>query len=133
MSKTEQRLQALEFFKDWSNYLLITTVAALGWLSTGNGHSNPCLRAFSIWCFAASTFFAILTLAVIPDIAEKIGEGVSIFETEATLPVPLQRPWLPPFFTDRRPKLRHFCFLQHALFLLGIALYAIAVTFESVK
>jgi hypothetical protein len=27
----EQKLKALDAFKDWSNYLLVTTVAALGW------------------------------------------------------------------------------------------------------
>jgi hypothetical protein len=27
----EQKLKALESFKDWTNYLLVTTVAALGW------------------------------------------------------------------------------------------------------
>ena len=27
--------KALEHFKDWSNYLLVTTVAALGWANLG--------------------------------------------------------------------------------------------------
>jgi hypothetical protein len=26
--------KALEYLKDWSNYLLVTTVAALGWVAT---------------------------------------------------------------------------------------------------
>ena len=30
MTSKEQKLKALEYFKDWSNYLLVTTVAA-GW------------------------------------------------------------------------------------------------------
>ena len=34
----EQQLKALEFFKDWSNYLLVTTVAALGWVASA---TNP--------------------------------------------------------------------------------------------
>ena len=29
--KLDQKLKALEAFKDWSNYLLIATVAALEW------------------------------------------------------------------------------------------------------
>jgi len=33
VSKQEQKLKALEWFKDWSNYMLITTVAALGWVA----------------------------------------------------------------------------------------------------
>jgi len=28
---TDPRVEALESFKDWSNYLLVTTVAATGW------------------------------------------------------------------------------------------------------
>jgi hypothetical protein len=34
MQPTEQKLKALDAFKDWSNYLLITTVAALGWTAS---------------------------------------------------------------------------------------------------
>ena len=30
-------LKALEFFKDWTNYLLVTTVAAVGWLGVKEG------------------------------------------------------------------------------------------------
>ena len=32
--RLDQKLKALDAFKDWSNYLLVTTVAALGWTST---------------------------------------------------------------------------------------------------
>ena len=32
--KVTQLLGALGFFKDWTNYLLVTTVAALGWIAT---------------------------------------------------------------------------------------------------
>jgi hypothetical protein len=35
----EQILTSLEHFKDWNNYLLITTVAAFGWVSAKEGHS----------------------------------------------------------------------------------------------
>ena len=34
MTQLEQKLKALDSFKDWTNYLLITTVAALGWVGT---------------------------------------------------------------------------------------------------
>jgi len=32
-ASTQATTKALEFFKDWSNYLLVTTVAALGWVA----------------------------------------------------------------------------------------------------
>ena len=70
----EQKLKALEAFKDWSNYLLVTTVAALGWVSTKDAphFSRRWIRLWCIWSFASSVFLAILTLALIPHIAELI-------------------------------------------------------------
>src|SRR5713101_5818541 len=136
MSKIEQRIRALESFKDWSNYLLVTTVAALGWLS------NEARSDWLIWlatgCFAVSTVFAIFTLALIPEIAENItdAEDGSIYETAGTPPVILRRviqrvTWLnewwlrePKLRWLREPKLRHFCLIQHFLFIVGIVLYA---------
>jgi len=33
--------EALAHFKDWSNYLLVTTVAAVGWLGAANVQFDP--------------------------------------------------------------------------------------------
>jgi hypothetical protein len=45
LKSTEQYTKALE--KDWSNYLLITTTAALGWVATtGSDFSIPGIPLF---------------------------------------------------------------------------------------
>ena len=123
-------LLALGFFKDWSNFMLVTTVAALGWtakVETTNAGCR-CLQMTSMTLFALSIAFAVFTLALVPLIAEKIaGGGVnSIYEVEAKFYV------LPDFFprtlTDGLPrelKLKSMCWLQHVLFLLGVAFYAL--------
>ena len=33
-SDVQQLIASLGFFKDWTNYFLVTTVAALGWIAT---------------------------------------------------------------------------------------------------
>ena len=52
----EQHLKALDSFKDWSNYLLVTTVAALGW-TAGKDAGHFCLPWMKS---AAILFFALL-------------------------------------------------------------------------
>src|SRR5215211_9013485 len=64
--------KALEFFKDWTNYLLVTTVASLGWIATTEkiAFSTPYVRGFCIIAFAFSIVFGIFTLALIPIVQE---------------------------------------------------------------
>jgi hypothetical protein len=45
----DAQTKALEFFKDWSNYLLVTTVAALGWVASGKDFPISGLMAWCIW------------------------------------------------------------------------------------
>src|ERR1700675_206652 len=70
----DQRLKALEAFKDWSNYLLVATVGALGWTTTHDGahFSSVVIGNVCAGLFAISVIFAILTLALIPHIAEDL-------------------------------------------------------------
>ena len=104
---------ALEFFKDWSNYLLVTTVAALGWAATANVLVNsPTLRRWCIWSFALSIVFAIFTLALIPLVAEQRAQGQSIYDVMVTSYLP----W--------RIHLKVVCLPQHILFIAGIIFYA---------
>jgi hypothetical protein len=65
MAKIDQKLKALDAFKDWSNYLLVTTVASLGWTAkeNANGFCTPWMKSGAIVLFALSVVFAILTLA----------------------------------------------------------------------
>ena len=106
----------LEFFKDWSNYLLVTTVAALGWVIADKpSFSTAALHFLCAWSFALSTLFAIFTLALIPLVAEQRQGGQSMYDVHAEFSL------LPPF----RVRLKTVCFPQHVLFILGILFYAI--------
>jgi hypothetical protein len=50
----DQKMQALEFFKDWTSCLLVTTVAAMGWVSAERVKlvsrllKQLCIRAFAL-------------------------------------------------------------------------------------
>jgi hypothetical protein len=74
MTDLDQKFKALEFFKDFSDYMLVTTVAALGWISSQDTATkpwaNPTLKPYCLWCLGLSSLFAILTLALIPLIGE---------------------------------------------------------------
>jgi hypothetical protein len=118
----DQKLKALDAFKDWTNYLLITTVAALGWTAgrDATNFSTPCMRIYAVLVFAVSIVFAILTLALIPHVAEDLdivsGKYPSIYEV-------YWEHWLV------KVRLTHLCLPQHVLFLVGIILYAVGTTF----
>jgi hypothetical protein len=77
MTSREQKLKALEFFKDWSNYLLVTTVAAVGWVTSKDVLIQPWAKPLCVWAFAVSVVFAILTLAIIPRVAEKLRDDMT--------------------------------------------------------
>jgi hypothetical protein len=109
---------SLEHFKDWSNYLLVTTVAALGWVATKDlVFRPPWMRSLCILFFSLSAVFAIFTLALIPLIAEQHQVGSSIYHV-ATTSALLDQLCIGTLY------LRNVCFPQHAFFLIGIALYA---------
>jgi hypothetical protein len=115
---SEKLQEALSAFKDWSNYLLITTVAALGWVTevaTSLGNA----RGLVIWCFCLSVVFAIFTLALIPLVAESITPTTcSIYAVTARFK--LLWMWGP----EVGLQLKAVCWPQHILFLLGIIIYA---------
>ena len=117
--KEKDLLPALGFFKDWSNFMLVTTVAALGWtakVDTSAGCRG--LQSASIVCFALSIAFAVFTLALVPLIAEQIKGAKSIYAVEVEFNVL----WL--WYPSPRPcKLKYVCWPQHFLFLVGIFFY----------
>lgn len=110
----EANNRSLEYFKDWSNYLLVTTVAALGWVATDSvTFWSGWIRVACIWSFAVSIVFAILTLAMIPLIAQQQGNDQDIYAVEVKC-------WI----CMGKMKLRRVCLPQHFFFMLGIILYA---------
>lgn len=118
----EQLLKGLEFFKDWSNFLLVTTVAALGWVATKDRpHISVRALRWTIGLWAISVVFAIFTLALIPIIVERIEETtVSFYDVQA----PFNLLWL--WGPQLEFKLKYVCWLQHVLFLGGIIVFSIA-------
>jgi hypothetical protein len=107
--------KSLEFFKDWSNYLLVTTVAALGWVTTNNvAFWSPVIQLICIWCLALSIVFAILTLALIPLVEEQRLADQSIYRVSAKC-------WVCGAHGRR---LFSVCLPQHVLFIAGVLLYA---------
>lgn len=123
MSRREQLLKSLEFFKDWSNYLLVTTVAALGWVGAqGAAHLNPAFAKPTIWCLTMSIVFGIFTLALIPLVAEAISDNTkSIYSVRAKFLLL----WMWPPETSLA--LKWVCWPQHLFFVAGIGLYAAGV------
>jgi hypothetical protein len=63
----QQKTTAIGNFKDWTNYLLITTVAATGWIAQQPQTKIPhrFLREASLICFGFSIIAAILVLSLI--------------------------------------------------------------------
>jgi len=114
--------KALEFFKDWSNYLLVTTVAALGWVSSGSPDVKPVwinagLKPYCIWFLAGSIVFGIFTLALIPLVQEQ-RDGQFNHRVRAKF-------WL---FPNDGMQMIWVCMPQHLLFIAGIIAYAIGTT-----
>lgn len=119
MSPVEQALKALEFFKDWSNFLLVTTVAALGWASTERHVlASAKMKRFCIWSLALSTVFGIFTLGMIPLVAQQATGKQSIFQEGVTFYL-LWVVWEVGPFT-----LKLVCWPQHVLFIVGVLAYA---------
>ena len=83
MTRDQLLLQALGFFKDWSNFMLVTTAAAMGWVAKASPDMR--FRVPAIFCFGLSIIFAVFTLALIPLVAEQItAKSTSIYDVSAT-------------------------------------------------
>ncbi len=113
--QTDHNHEALRHFKDWSNWLLVTTVASLGWVAQSEKFYWP--YAISVALLCASVMFAIFTLALIPLVAEQLKPNQSIYDVEAGCQ-PLPR------FRLITLKLKSVCWPQHVLFIAGIIAYA---------
>lgn len=118
----EHHLIALGYFKDWSNFLLVTTVAALGWVATKDRlRISVGATRVTIACFGASIVFGMLTLAMIPIVAEQLNsETESFYKTAASFKLF----WL--WGPEVSAKLKLTCWPQHTLFVGGIAVFTCA-------
>lgn len=112
---------ALQAFSTWSNYLLVTTVAAVGWISSGHvKFSSDIFESLSLWCLGASVIFGIFTLALVPLISEQAKKNDrSIYSVKAGFSI---------FGIQRHAYLTQACRPQHVLFIAGIIVYCWGVT-----
>jgi hypothetical protein len=115
---TAQLLASLGYFKDWTNYLLVTSVAALGWVAKGDALVTGWALTCTISFLCVSIVFAILTLAVIPLVGERLRDGISIYSTRATFK--LLWLWGPEFSAG----LKSFCWPQHVFFLAAVIVFS---------
>jgi hypothetical protein len=114
--------KALDYFKDWSNYLLVTTVAAIGWVGRANiMWCSPWPRLLCVSSLTLSVWFGIFTLALVPLVAEQRTPSQSIYHVEAEFNL----------LGTRRRKLKSVCFWQHVLFLFGVLMYAAGTGWRS--
>jgi hypothetical protein len=112
---------ALSAFKEWSNYLLVTTVASIGWIASKNvSFTNTNLQAASLLTLGLSTVFGILTLALIPLLVQQIEpEDVSIYKVKVNVGL---------LGFECGFYLTQACRPQHILFIIGIAIYCVGTT-----
>src|SRR5262249_1283414 len=102
--------KALGFFKDWSNYLLVTTVGALGWVASDKTtFTSAQVKPWCVWLFALSVVFGIFTLALIPLVQEQRGKThTSNYDVDAEFNLG---------FSDQSKRghlrLKWVCFWQH--------------------
>ena len=122
----ENQIQALGYFKDWSNYLLVTTVAALGWVAAyPNSFVRPRMRTWCLWALGISTVLAMMTLALIPQVAETLTNEESIYEVKPTFNLIAGLFWEVSWV-----RLSFVCWPQHVSFMLGILLYIVGTQGE---
>ena len=114
-----QLTASLGFFKDWTNYLLVTTVAALGWVAKGDSLVTGMELRWTISFLCLSIIFAIFTLALIPIVGERLSDGGSIYSVEASFKLF----WL--WGPVRTAKLKWVCWPQHVLFLAAVITFSI--------
>ncbi|HEV7607092.1 MAG TPA: hypothetical protein VGO61_07135 [Steroidobacteraceae bacterium] len=113
--------KALEHFKDWSNYLLVTTVAAMGWVAESKtDHANLLLKELAVWSFGLAIIYGILTLALVPLVAEELtARTKSIYDVKASCTL---------FGVTHGYYLTQACRPQHILFVAGVVFYGLAMT-----
>jgi len=126
-SPVDKLTKALEFFKDWTNYLLVTTVAAVGWVAEKGVITNhPKLKFWCLLALGLSAVFGILTQALVPLVQEQRRDEVSNYQVPATFWFwPKLRDWF-PMLPAEGMRLTWLCFPQHVLLIIGILLYVYA-------
>src|SRR4051812_32092286 len=120
----DPRRDSLQSFERWSNYMLVTTVAAVAWVASSKPDPSDdvatTLWSAAVWCLGISIVFGIFTLALVPLVAHAMGKDPknedSIYHIKVTFEL---------FQLPIRAFLTQACRPQHALFIAGVILYCI--------
>ncbi len=117
-AEADPKTDALKSFERWSNYLLVTTVAAAGWVSSQSVSFEPeVLKSVTLGCFGVAIIFGIFTLALVPLIAQTMTKSDSSIHKVNVHFFLFGRDWYVYLTQACRP--------QHASFIVGIAFYCI--------
>lgn len=114
---TDAQTKALEFVSNANSYLLLATIALLGWVASGVEFSTDALRLAATACLTVSIVFGVATLALIPLVQEARRPGQSNFDVAVQ------------FSLLGRLRLKAVLLPQHLLLLAGIVLYAIGTIY----
>ena len=120
-TRRDLQLKALGWFKDWSNYMLLATVAALGWVTKKTPDCvGTTANYVAIISLALSVVFAIFTLAMIPLVAERL---LIVPRSFYRAKVKFKLFWL--WGPECAARIKLVCWPQHVLFIVGVLSYAI--------
>src|SRR6202795_1196406 len=116
--------KALEFVSSASSYVLLATIALLGWVASGVEFSNDGLRVASMACLTLSVVFGVATLALIPLVQEARRPGQSNFEVEARFML----------LGQRGARLKSALLPQYLFLLAGLIFYVIGmISFKGLR
>ena len=113
-------LKAVEYFKDSSNFLLMLSVVALGWVVEHPTSVHDSMKDAIVLCMGLSVVFGLFTMGLIPLVAETLtGTTPSIYDVRGefrTFVLGGRHHSLP---------LKAVCWPQQVLFIAGVMLYAV--------
>ncbi|MEV5719353.1 hypothetical protein AB0L41_36170 [Amycolatopsis mediterranei] len=120
----DPKIAALEAFERWSNYLLVATVAAIGWVASKNVvFRYAVMQSLTLWLLGVSIIFGVLTLALVPLIAQAMRDKdstskPSVYSIQVSFKI---------FRISGHVYLTQACRPQHVAFMLGIICYCFGV------
>jgi hypothetical protein len=117
----DNKAVALQSFKDWSNYLLVTTVGLAGWVASDHVRFRSVRwETLALWCLGVSIVFGILALALVPLIAQQMTEEhTSIYGVPVNFHV---------FGVRCSAYLSQACRPQHITFMVGVIALCLGTT-----
>lgn len=117
LTHSEKLLKGLEHFSTWTNVLIVTSTAGIGWILEQRSDVSGWPPLPSLWCLAASITFGVLTMCQIPAMTQSVSDdpATTIYDLPAYN-------YLLPWLRIRIP-IMYLCWPQHTLFIAGVVLF----------